>query len=165
MHEYLDLLQFELIDPYTLTDKQEVIAIGDYYWMNDIEIIDVDFSAIVEDISSANNFMVNDTIIYHPPLRIDQSTVNQVNNYRTKETYIREYIEVYGEGYAPLYLIGRVDTITGRLTVERLMNKQWTQKNYTRPTLRPTSIRIRARRGRPRWAKNVQSRDLVYKSK
>ena len=120
LRDHAHLLEFELIEPYTVTDRQEIAAIGDYYWMNEVAISDVNASSIIESITSADNYSINDTIVYHPPLRLNATTKDQVNNYRTKQQYVREYVEIYEEGYAPLYLVGRVDTSTGKLVIEEI---------------------------------------------
>ena len=120
LDEHLHTLELELQDPYTLRDKQQLIAPGDFYWMNDVAISDADARRISIEITAADNFAVVDSIEFYPLNRPHLLDSSQVNNYRTGRFYVREYSKFYGAGYATLYLVGKLDTVTNRLRVEEI---------------------------------------------
>ena len=118
--EHLGSLDLEVRDSYIFLDKEQSIAPGDFYWMNEIEISPMDARRIVDEIAAADNFAVVDSIDFYPTTRPHLLDSSQINNYRTGRFYVREYSKVYGEGYATLYLVGKLDTVTNRLRVEEI---------------------------------------------
>ena len=110
----------KLQDPYTVRDEQQLTAPGDFYWMNEVAISDADARRIVSEIAAADNFTLADSTDFYPVSRPGVLDSSQVNNYRTGRFYVREYTQFYGEEYATLYLVGKLDTVTKRLRVEEI---------------------------------------------
>ena len=120
LEKHLGSLELEVRDSYTLLDRQQLVAPGDFYWMNEVGISPIDARRIIDEIAAADNFAVVDSIDFYPTTRPHPLDSSQINNYRTGQFYVREYSKVSGEGYATLYLVGKLDTVTNRLRVEEI---------------------------------------------
>ena len=94
----------ELKNDFQLINNESMSSIGDYYHTFTLQISASDKAKIIHTIKESDNFKTIDEPISNLYIDIEDryNGTKRTQNYETKNSYIREYIESK-EGYAPTY--------------------------------------------------------------
>ena len=112
----------KLTDDFELLNNESMSAIGDYYHTFTLKISERDKQNAIAKIKSAENFKSDngsiETLMYQPaPDRYFGK--KDVQNYETKNSFVREYFEPSGrEGYAPTFRRISISKTESELTFE-----------------------------------------------
>ena len=109
-----------LADDFELESNKSMWAPGDYYHTFTLLISEQDKLNAIEKIKKSSNFKKNkqptDGLLFDLPDRYNGP--RQTQNYETETTFIREYIQPNGQGYAPTFRRLKVDKKEKELTFE-----------------------------------------------
>lgn len=117
--ELVEDLDFKLNDDFELTQNVSYWGIGDYYHTFTLEISENDKNRLINEIKSSPNFM-NDSI-YSTTNRIYPDRYKgrkAIWNYEDKESYVRQYFQPNGDGYAPTDRTITIDKGSNQLRFE-----------------------------------------------
>lgn len=115
--ELLEEQKIYLSDDFKLEENSSTWAIGDYYHSFTLKISEKDKKRIIREIKSAPNYKdstyeITDLLYLKKERKIN---IKYFQNHETKTSYVREYIEEHGEGYAPTYRQIYVDKVENEL--------------------------------------------------
>lgn len=103
--ELLEEQKVYLNDDFKLEENSSNWAIGDYYHSFTLSISEKDKNRIIEEIKTASNYKDSSVQVTELLYVDDERKVNvkYFQNYETNTSYVKEYIEENGEGYAPTF--------------------------------------------------------------
>ncbi|AWA31153.1 hypothetical protein HYN48_14210 [Flavobacterium magnum] len=109
-----------LKDDFKLTENKSMSAVGDYYHTFTLEISTGDKERAINKIKTSSGFKIQGEKItdylYENVNRYKGPT--KIQNYETKDSFVREYFKPNGKGYAPTFRRISIDKLKNQLVFE-----------------------------------------------